>query len=376
MSAEEKKLKKISIFLPSIQIGGAERLSINLANEWSASGYDVEIVSLFKEDPNDTLISLLLPQVKLVQLNISRLLFSVGPLVKYLKSSKSDVLLAAMWPLTIICITAWIFSGKHGKLFISEHTQLSVSIEREIGIPRFLLSLSIYIFYKIPSGIITVSNGVRDDICILGSLKKNKIQVIYNPASTLSHTSYIQTVDPFQGRWTHTGFKLLAVGTLKEQKDFTTLIQSVNEVAANIPVSLIILGEGPERARLESLSKSLGISEKISLPGYVVDTAPYFNAADLFILSSAWEGFGNVLVEALECGTPVISTNCKSGPSAILENGKYGKLVPVKDYFALARGIEEMLAADHDTELLKKRAEFFSVERIALQYIDYFNTSK
>jgi glycosyltransferase involved in cell wall biosynthesis len=168
----------------------------------------------------------------------------------------------------------------------------------------------------------------------------------------------------------------LAVGTLKEQKDFTTLIQSVNEVAANIPVSLIILGEGPERARLESLSKSLGISEKISLPGYVVDTAPYFNAADLFILSSAWEGFGNVLVEALECGTPVISTNCKSGPSEILENGKYGKLVPVKDYFALARGIEEMLAADHDTELLKKRAEFFSVERIALQYIDYFNTSK
>ncbi|MBT6045933.1 MAG: glycosyltransferase, partial [Candidatus Scalindua sp.] len=107
------------------------------------------------------------------------------------------------------------------------------------------------------------------------------------------------------------------------------------------------------------------------LPGFVTDPYPWFRSADLFVLSSRWEGFGNVIVEALECGVPVVSTNCLSGPAEILENGRYGKLVPVQDVEALADAIVNSLAGPHDREPLIRRAQDFSVRKISDQYLAY-----
>ena len=376
MIRNKDKPKKISLFLPSVQFGGAELLTITLANDWSKRGYEVDLIILRTSSAEEELFSLIAPSVNIVTLHSKRLLSSIIPIAFYFRKAKPDFSIAAMWPLTIICILSWLLSGRCGKLFISDHTQLSISLVHELNVNKLALRASIFIFYRFVSGIIAVSKGVRDDISFLGKLSQNKIEVIYNPASTKKLEAAIFTHDPFLDLWQDPGYKILAAGTLKEQKDFPILIKAINEISMDKKVSLIILGEGPERSKLESLIESFGLSENIALPGYTKETLPYFQSADLFVLSSAWEGFGNVLVESLECGTPIVSTDCKSGPSEILNNGEFGKLIPVGDFVAAARGIEEVLMADHNPERLRNRAELFSVERISSQYLEYFQAVK
>jgi glycosyltransferase involved in cell wall biosynthesis len=367
-------LKKISILLPSLRIGGAERLSINLANEWSKNGYIVEIVTLSKAVLENDLSSLLHPDVQTASLDSRSLRRSIFPISRYLKKTRPDILISAMWPLTIISILSWIISGRQGKLIVSEHTQLSISMIHEFAANKFLLRASIFIFYNLASGVIAVSKGVKEDICSLGKLKKNRVQVIYNPISSNNSSLNKNFKDPYLEKWLEPGYKILAVGTLKKQKDFSNLIKAVNDVSVSKKLSLIILGEGPEREALENLILSLNLQASVFMPGFVLDPERYFKFSDLFVLSSAWEGFGNVLVEALETGTPVVSTNCKSGPSEILENGKYGKLVPIQNHKALARGIEDALNEDHNHSMLIERAQLFSVKEISKKYLEYFRS--
>ena len=139
---------------------------------------------------------------------------------------------------------------------------------------------------------------------------------------------------------------------------------------------MTILGEGTLRAELEALVQQLGLQDKVAMPGFVVDIYPWYRAADLFVLSSRWEGFGNVIVEALECGVPVVSTDCQSGPAEILENGRIGRLVSIQDPAALAASITESLKTPVDRELLMRRARDFSVSTIADKYLDYFGLHK
>src|SRR5690606_26732556 len=133
---------------------------------------------------------------------------------------------------------------------------------------------------------------------------------------------------------------------------------------------LCILGEGEERPRLQALVDALGLDGRLLLPGYQSDPAPWYAHADLFVLSSDHEGFGNVIVEALEQGVPVVSTDCPSGPREILEGGKYGTLVPVGDAAALASAIDDALSREHNHDALKRRAQDFSVDKAADAYLD------
>jgi glycosyltransferase involved in cell wall biosynthesis len=137
-------------------------------------------------------------------------------------------------------------------------------------------------------------------------------------------------------------------------------------------VKLIILGDGPMRDPLERLISELGLEERVMLPGFTLDPYAWYRSSDLFVLSSLWEGFGNVVVEALECGVPVVSTNCPGGVGEILDNGRYGSLVPVGDHQSLAEAIAKDLKNKHDHDLLKTRAKSFSLPVIAKQYLDYF----
>ena len=135
--------------------------------------------------------------------------------------------------------------------------------------------------------------------------------------------------------------------------------------------TLCILGEGSERTALETQVHALGLEGRVLLPGYKSDPAPYYARADLFVLSSDHEGFGNVIVEALDHGVPVVSTDCPSGPREILQEGKYGTLVPVGDVDALAQAMLATLHAPHDPAALKARARDFAVDTIADQYLDH-----
>jgi glycosyltransferase involved in cell wall biosynthesis len=142
----------------------------------------------------------------------------------------------------------------------------------------------------------------------------------------------------------------------------------------SLNAKLTILGEGVLRPELEAMIETLEIRSSVSLPGFVLDPTLWFGSADLFVLSSSWEGLPTVMIEALECGVPVVSTDCPSGPAEILENGLYGRLVPVGDVTALAAAIQASLLEPHDHDALRRRAQDFAVPRIAVQYLAYFRS--
>lgn len=361
-------MNKITIILPDLRGGGAERLHIYLANDWVERGHSVEFVLMRKRGE---LLPLISPKVTIIDLGVDRIRHAIRPLSNHLKQSRPEIILSAMWPLTSATVIAWLLSGKHGRLFLSDHNQLSVSCVREIEISPIFLKAMMRITYPFATGIIAVSQGVKEDLCRLGGFRDERVKVIYNPAAT--GVSPQRETSAVRDQLWGAGFRhhILAVGTLKAQKDHETLIRAFARLSPDLNAKLAILGDGSLRGELESLIAQLGLQKRVSMPGFVTDPYPWFRSADLFVLSSQWEGFGNVIVEALECGVPVISTDCLSGPAEILENGRYGKLVPIRDPDAMAAAMTASLAEPHDREKLMNRAKAFSVRNISDQYLNY-----
>ncbi len=166
------------------------------------------------------------------------------------------------------------------------------------------------------------------------------------------------------------GARIMTVGRLKRVKNHALLIRAFAKVSEIQPARLMIVGDGELRDELEALIAELGLGGKVVLPGFVNDPTPLYRSADLFVLSSNYEGFGNVIVEAMACGVPVVSTDCPAGPSEILENGRFGTLVPVGDVDALASAMMSALQTGHDPEVLKRRAAAFAPEVAASKYLD------
>jgi glycosyltransferase involved in cell wall biosynthesis len=362
-------MSKISIVLPDLRFGGAERLHLNLAEYWSKSGHDVEFILMREEGEY---LSLVYKKITIISLGVYRFHQILFPLMRYFRTSKPDFILVAMWPLTSYSIISWMLSGKIGKMFVSDHVNLSIAVSRELHISKLYLKNSIRFIYPFASGIIAVSKGVKKDLCSIGCLDDKQVEVIYNPIAIGIRTpkGLDKEREKLWGK-EHT-YNILSVGEFKKQKDHETLIRSFSLLPKNMNTKLIILGEGHLRKKLFALIKRLNLESKIDLPGFVHDPYPWYRTSDLFVLSSQWEGFGNVIVEALECGIPIVSTNCPSGPSEILDNGRYGRLVPVGDAIELAAAIVSSLSAEHDTDTLKKRAQDFSVEKISNKYLDFF----
>jgi glycosyltransferase involved in cell wall biosynthesis/peptidoglycan/xylan/chitin deacetylase (PgdA/CDA1 family) len=356
----------ICILLPDLRGGGAERLHVNLANDWVARGLRVQLVLM---SSRGDLHGILDPRVDIADLRSSRFRSLLIPLSRHLRAVGPAVTLAAMWPLTSVAIASWALAGRPGRLFVSDHTHLSIAAVRELGVPRWFLASTMRLTYPHASGVIAVSKGVKDDMMALAALDPAIIDVIHNPAAMGGPFSR-GTPEDRALLWKRPGGKnILSVGTLKAQKDHATLISAFALLPARLDARLTILGEGALRAELEEQVRSLNLQGRVELAGFILDPYPWYRTADLFVLSSRWEGFGNVLVEALECGVPVVSTNCTSGPSEVLEDGRFGKLVPVQDPAAMAAAMSASLMERHDVEANRRRASDFSVNTISDRYL-------
>jgi glycosyltransferase involved in cell wall biosynthesis len=194
--------------------------------------------------------------------------------------------------------------------------------------------------------------------------------VTYNPVTTDDLPRL--AAEPLDHPWVAPGAPpiVLGAGKLKPQKAFDVLLRAFSHMRARRPARLVILGEGPERSRLEALARKLGVAGDVALPGFAANPFAWMSRCGVFALSSAWEGLPGVLIQALACGCPVVSTDCPSGPSEILEPGGLGRLVAVGDTEALAAAIEEALTEPPSTaEARRDRAREFSVERIAPRYL-------
>jgi glycosyltransferase involved in cell wall biosynthesis len=311
--------------------------------------------------------------VAVVDLGADRIRNVIIPLKIYLKKSRPDVILVGMWPLTSAAVVAWLLSGRQGRLYLIEHCHLSAECARGMHLSLRYLKAWMRVTYPFATGVLAVSNGVKKDLCFLSGMTNDLVKVIYNPAATGVSAEFASIKDR-ELLWGE-GFShhILSVGSFKIEKNHECLIRAFSRLPKSLNAKLAIVGDGPLRDVMEKLVISLGLQDRVHLPGFFHDVYPWYRSSDLFVLSSDAEGLPTVLIEALECGLPVVSTKSYGGgPDEILDNGRLGRLVPVGDEEALATAIASSLTEKHDREALIKRAKDFSVERISAQYLDHF----
>ncbi len=228
---------------------------------------------------------------------------------------------------------------------------------------------SMAVGYRFADRRVGVSSGVVSDIAALSGLSRAAFDVIYNPVPPRSEPSSL-TMRNAEALWSCVkGARIVTVGTMKPMKNHPLLMRAFARLDRP-DARLMFVGDGAARDALVSLARELGVADRVILAGFHPDPTPFYKTADLFVLSSDYEGFGNVIVEALICGTPVVSTDCPSGPREILEGGRYGQLVPVNDAASMALAISDALIAPANRDSLIRRAADFTPAIAAQRYLE------
>ncbi|MEH1765113.1 glycosyltransferase [Nostoc sp.] len=330
----------VAIFLRCLFGGGTERVMVNLANSFTKCGLTVDLVLSHASGPY---LSQVAPQVRIIDLKSPNLAASPPKLIRYLHKSHPLSLLSALHYPSEIAVFAKHAARVKTRVVIAEHNTLSVEAKNLPQRTARLTPLMAKLSYPWADAIVAVSQGVADDLAAVIKIPRNQIRVIYNPV--IPPDILDKSQEPVAHPWFSEGEPpvILGVGRLIEQKDFPTLIRAFALVRQKQHVRLMILGVGGEKSHLATLIRELNLENDVAILGFQENPYAYMARASIFVLSSAWEGFGNVLVEALAVGTPVVSTNCKSGPAEILAGGKYGSLVPVGDSQAMATSILKVL---------------------------------
>jgi glycosyltransferase involved in cell wall biosynthesis len=350
--------RKLALFMPSFRGGGAERVMVTLAQSFAAQRVHVDMVVAQNEGPNAPPA---MAGMRIVDLKASRVLLATPALVRYLRRESPHVMLSALSHSNVVAIWARSLARATTRIVLSEHTIASLSAANATQLRARMLPVFMRRTFAKADAIVAVSDGVADDLASCIGIDRSRITRIYNPIVSPRLAIFAQR--PVNHPWFTSAQPpiVLGAGRLTAAKDFATLIRAFAVVRNQRRARLVILGEGEERQSLQSLAKDLGVDADFALPGFVDNPYQYMRRAAVFVLSSKWEGFGNVLVEAMACGTAVVSTDCPNGPREILEGGLHGTLIPVGDPMLLARAIEAQLDMPAKSTVLQ-RAEAFSVD--------------
>jgi glycosyltransferase involved in cell wall biosynthesis len=345
----------VALFVPSLRAGGAERVAINLAAGFVALGQPTDLVAVSGQGEFAEQI----PQgVRLIDLKVSRVLSSLPGLMAYLRRERPAAVIAFMDHAAIIALCARRLSGSSTRIICTVHSTLTQATGPSPTLRNRILPRLLRSFYPSADAVVAVSHGVARDLSEVTGFPLEKISVIYNPVIDTARSGPAE--HPLSHPWLAEGGPpvVLGVGRLTKAKDFASLIRAFALVRRQRPARLLILGEGEERPALEAVAKELGLTSDVALPGYVTGATAAMAKAAVFVLSSAWEGLPTVLIEALAAGTPVVATDCPSGPREILRGGELGRLVPPGNVEALAEGILAALAGTARRVPLSELREF------------------
>ncbi len=359
-------MASIAIYMPDFASGGVQRQHLRLAPHLIAAGHDLTFIVHRAEG---ALAEQVPAEAKVVSLGVKRTVSAIRPLARYIKAARPDVLVANMGHPNLVALAANKVAGKASRIIASHHNHLTNQAKAEGGWQHKILPFLIRRFLRHADAIVAVSEGVAADLARVADLPRDQIRVIYNPA--VPDEVAMLAAQPVKHRWLGESQPLVvAIGRLVPMKDFAMLIAAI----ADLPdARLLILGEGPLLDPLRAEAERLGIANRVDFAGFQANPYAFLSRAQLFVLSSKYEGFGNVIAEALACGTPVVSTDCESGPSEILDGGRFGTLVPVGDTAAMTAAMNVALAGPHDRAALIARGMEFSVSRAAAAYLALFD---
>lgn len=359
------KQTQLAIYVPSLRGGGAERVMVTLANGFAERGYLVDLVLAKAEGPY---MSEVAANVRVIDFNTRRVSASLPALVRYLKREQPTAMLSALNHANVIAVLARMLARVPTRLIVSERNNFSASIANAKTLRGRMMGLFMTKTYPCADGVVAVSAGVADDLARNIGVQPSSIEVVYNPVVT--DMLFAKSKESIEHPWFQPGEPpvLLSVGRLTTQKDFPTLIRAFARLRRGRIVRLVILGEGELRTDLMKLVIELGLQADIDLPGFAKNPFTAMRHAALFVLSSRFEGLPNTLIQAMACGTPVVSTDCPSGPAEILAGGQWGRLVPVGDVEALADAMAATLDESRHPDVAQRAAEF-SVDRAVEGYL-------
>ena len=342
--------RHVAVLLPDLGGGGAERVALASVTDLVAAGHRVDLLLMRRQGE---LLPLLPAEVRVVDLAAPRILAALRPLVRYLRTERPDALHAVMWPVTVIAVLAHRLVRSRARLMVSDQVTLS----KQMTSPRQRAALrwTTRLFYPRAEVRVTCSAVAADDLAALAGIDRGSIDVIHNPISPPARIEATPEVEALWG--VGRGERLINAGSLKEQKNHALLLRAFAKLSDRPGARLMILGEGHLRGALEAEAERLGIADRLILPGFALDPWPYYASADLFVLSSDYEGFPLVLAEAMQAGLRIVSTDCVSGPAELLDGGQFGRLVPCGNAEALAAAMDEALTEPPQSERQRHRAE-------------------
>lgn len=352
--------RPLSFFIPAMNGGGAQRVIVNLLNELvGLTDHPIHLVLVKREGE---FLPLLDSRITIFDLGCKRTLGSILRLRKYLVTHSPQAIMSSLGYANVICIFAWMLAGRPSRMVVREAGLIAAP---KSSTPRLLdiILIAQKSFYSKADALIANSKATLKSFETAHVTTPRTVYVLDNPVSLASK---IVDVDTLCSAY-KPGF-VLAVGRLSYEKGFDVLINAFAKVATHR--RLLICGEGAERHHLEQQIKCLGLEEKVHIVGFQREITWFYENAGLFVLSSRSEGFGNVLVEALAAGLPVVASNLEDGPAYILGDGKYGQLVVPDDVDDLASAINNSLSKPVATALQRKsRAKDFDPRLIAKQYL-------
>lgn len=356
---------RLAILLPDLHGGGAERAMIELARALRREGDAVDFVLM--RDAGD-LRGEAAGIGEVAVLGADKLRHVVAPLRDWLGKARPDAVIANIWPLTSMAVVARLGAVHRPSLILVDHNPLSLQYDSRGRWHRLALRASLAATYRFAEARVAVSAGVAGDLATLSGIGRSRFEVIHNPVVAPA-ASTAATTDAAEKAWgCGAGRRLLSVGSFKPQKNQALLLEALARMPAALRPVLMLLGEGERREALAAQAEALGIASFVRMPGFCRDPAPFYRTADVLALSSDYEGFGNVIVEALACGLPVVATDCPHGPREILGANCFGRLVPVGDAAALATALAHALAAPTDPDRLRRRAAEFAPAVAARAY--------
>jgi glycosyltransferase involved in cell wall biosynthesis len=363
----------VAIYMHDFSGGGVERQTLTLARELQEHG---TAVSLVVHRIQGELAGQIPPGLRVVELLGRRTLHDILLLARFLRRERPDVLLTNVDHNNIAGVLAKVVGASRTKVVICQHNALA----GEFAVNERWTYRLIPLAYRLLSPFIVaaagVSNGIAEELVRTAGLPRSKVVTIYN--AVIGQDFQQRAGQELAHPWfcDGNGPVFVTAGRLVWQKDHSTLLQALALHRQSGGLGrLLILGTGPLRGLLETQAHGLDVGDAVDFIGFQANPLPWFRRADVFVLSARSEGFGNVLVEAMGCGTPVISTDCDYGPREILESGRYGILVPPRDPHALARVLDSArnLRSRFPASLLMERAAEFNTAKCADRFRSLFN---